>query len=109
MQCTFFVKQNGVLDGWIGLRVEHCAADLLHAVGLGGKNIMRNNRKIKKTEGDSWEGCPYNHEVHERKVKELGPGNDYNYHKSRLERCYDWQWEQTKAKRGKYRRAQISI
>lgn len=52
-----------------------------------------------------WDGCPYNYYIHKEKVEKMEQGkiskgvnhNDYNYHVSRLERCYDWLMEKEKA------------
>ena len=57
---------------------------------------------IPKTPKTKWDGCLYNFSVHKKyvdKYSKNGTHNyseylDYQYHESRLDRCYEWAWEQ---------------
>jgi hypothetical protein len=72
---------------------------------LAGRNrkeilaeILAEFDKRMANKKDRWKGCPYNVRLHEKRISGY-PQNginkdDYIYHRSRVDRSYDWLWEQ---------------
>jgi len=50
-----------------------------------------------------WNDCPYNFEAHKRIIREMDNGvipynhNNYLYHQSRIDRCWDWYYKNKKS------------